>query len=262
MAERRMLFIPMYNCAPQIPRVLGQLGPALQQEFDEIFVLDNGSTDGGPEAAREAGEELQHTRVLVARNQDNYGLGGSHKVAFQRCLDEGYDAMVVFHGDDQGRLDDLMRQLPKHPEAECVLGSRFMRGSQLVGYAPHRILANLAFNAIFSAMSRRVLWDLGSGLNLYRRRFVERRLWEGCAEDLTFNYHLILRSAAVPELGIDFVPISWREEDQISNAKLGKHGLTMLGIVRDHTRARQQFLHSDFSTHPGPRSYRVLWEST
>src|SRR5688572_21034765 len=225
-----MLFVPMYNCAPQITRTLGQIAPDLRGRFAEIFVVDNGSTDGGPEIAKRfAEEEMAGANVVVVRNDANYGLGGSHKVAFQRCLDQGYDAVIVFHGDDQGRLTDLMSEVDRYADThECVLGARFMKGSHLSGYQLHRIMANLAFNALFSGVTGQALWDLGSGLNWYSRRFVERRLWEGCADDLTFNYHLILRTVRDLSIRTAFVPITWRETDQVSNAKLLQHGTTML----------------------------------
>ncbi len=258
-APRLMLFIPMYNCAPQIPRVLAQLTPDYQRRFAEVFVVDNGSTDGGTDAAIEAAKQLEHTRVLVVRNDANYHLGGSHKVAMQRCLDQGYDGLVVFHGDDQGTLSDLVDVLPTlDPDLDCVLGARFMPGSRLQGYALIRILANIAFNAIFSLITLRVLWDLGSGLNYYRRAFLERGLWRDTANDLTFNYYLILRTA-VSDATIRFVPISWREDDQVSNAQLVPHGLKMLRIVRDFTFRRRWWLaqrHDDFE---GERSYTVLY---
>lgn len=256
--SRWMLFVPMYNCAPQITRTLAQVPPWIDR-FSEVFVVDNGSTDGGPERALAwAREHLPDANVVVVQNDQNQGLGGSHKVAFQRCLDQGYDGLIVFHGDDQGRLADLMPTLDDDPEAECVLGARFMRGSSLQGYALHRILANFAFNGIFSAISRQALWDLGSGLNAYRRPFIERRLWEGCADDLTFNYHLILRTSRVPGLKIRFVPISWREDDQVSNAKLFKHGRSMLRIVRDFVRDPEGFCATDHSTAPRPRTWKAL----
>lgn len=243
---RLMLFIPMYNCEPQIPRVIEQLTPELQRRFSLVLVLDNGSTDRSVEVALEVGEGLEHVEVRVCRNQDNYGLGGSHKVAFQLCLDEGYDGLVVFHGDDQGRLADLMYRLDGYPDVECVLGARFMPGSQLKGYALHRILANLVFNGLFSVISLQMLWDLGSGLNYYSNRFLQRELWLGCADDLTFNYHLILRTAA-SGASVAFVPISWREEDQVSNARLLAHGREMLRIVVLYTLRRHSALQSDFS---------------
>jgi glycosyltransferase involved in cell wall biosynthesis len=256
---RLMLFIPMYNCAPQIRRTLGQLTPELQKRFAEVFVLDNGSTDGGPEVVRDMAMHLSHTTVHVARNTDNYGLGGSHKVAFQRCIDEAYDGLVVFHGDDQGHLADLMDVLDDFvPGVDCVLGARFMQGSELSGYAPHRIAANVVFNGIFSAITFSTLWDLGSGLNFYTRTFLERGLWRKCADDLTFNYYLILQTASAPDVRVQFVPISWREDDQVSNAKLFSHGRKMLRIIGQFMRARRTFLEKDHSDFTGTRSYEIL----
>ncbi len=252
---RLLLFIPAYNCAPQITRVLDQIDPT-HPHLAEVFVVDNGSTDGTPDAAARAaarfGDDLP---VVIARNDANYGLGGSHKVAFQRCLDGAFDGMIVFHGDDQGRLADLLPHLPAlWSEHECVLGARFMPRSHLVGYAPHRIAVNVAFNALWSALSGAALWDLGSGLNAYRRDFVARRLWETCADDLTFNYHLILRSAAAG-VPMAFVPISWREEDQVSNAKLTRHGMQMLRITRDLALRRRTLLQRDHRTVQPPRTW-------
>lgn len=252
---RLMLFIPAYTCAPQIGRVLGQVDPS-NPHLAEVFVVDNGSADGTPEAAIAAAARLTDTLpVHVVRNDANYGLGGSHKVAFQRCLDEGYDGLIVFHGDDQGRLSDLLDGLPDlWADHACVLGARFMPGSHLVGYAAHRIAVNIAFNLLWSGLSGAMMWDLGSGLNFYRRDFIEARLWETCADDLTFNYHLILRTVA-EHWPIAFVPISWREEDQVSNAKLTRHGVQMLRITRDLALHRRALLRSDHRTHKGPRTW-------
>lgn len=259
MSGRRLLFIPMYNCAPQITRTLAQLTPEVRSRFAEILLLDNGSTDGGPERALAwAREHLPEARVVVARNEQNYGLGGSHKVAFQHCLDAGHEGVVVFHGDDQGRITDLLGAIDDYPDRECVLGARFMRGASLAGYAPHRIGANVAFNALFSALSGRALWDLGSGLNFYTRRFLERRLWEGCSDDLTFNYHLILRTVSTPGPAPAFIPISWREDDQVSNAKLFSHGVTMLRVARCFLTRRREFLTTDHSKAPRPRRFSPI----
>ena len=48
-------------------------------------------------------------RVDVYKRQDqNYGLGGSHKVAFGYAAAHGYEHLVVLHGDDQGAIVDLL----------------------------------------------------------------------------------------------------------------------------------------------------------
>ena len=79
-----LVFIPMYNCAAQIPRVLAQFtDPSTEKWISGIVCVDNRSTDGTAEAAAAGLEALSvPTRVLL-KNDDNYGLGGSHKVAIE-----------------------------------------------------------------------------------------------------------------------------------------------------------------------------------
>ena len=254
-----LLFVPAYNCAPQLPRTLAQvaaLDPADRARFAEVMVVDNGSADGGPAVAVAwAAAHLRDVPVLVVRNDANYGLGGSHKVAFQRCLDQGHAGVIVLHGDDQGRLADLLPTvIADEGRTECVLGARFMRGSRLAGYSLHRVAANVVFDLLFSIATRAALWDLGSGLNAYTRAFLERRVWEGCADDLTFNYHLIVRTVRAGA-SIRFVPISWREEDQVSNAKLFRHGVTMLGILWRTLVSPAAFCATDHATTRPPRTW-------
>ncbi len=47
---------------------------------------------------------------------------------------------------------------------------------------------------------------------------------------LTFNYYLIL-GVVRNRFRLGFFPLTWREDDQISNAKLSKMGFQLLRIV-------------------------------
>ena len=252
--ERVLVFVPAYNCASQIPRVLAQLTPAACELVDEVVVVDNRSTDDTLAVAERALRALSGPRARLLRNVDNYGLGGSHKVAIQLALAEGVDHLVVLHGDDQADLADFLPALRAgmHREHDALLGSRFAPGSRLHGYSPVRTAGNHVFNALFSAVARRRLTDLGSGLNLFRVELFEDGFFLRLADDLTFNYHLVLHAAA-RRWDLRFVPISWREEDQVSNVKLVSQSRRMLTILRDYLTARDAFLARDHS--PGGRSY-------
>lgn len=50
-AERILVFIPAYNCAKQITRVLAQFD-GIERHFAEVLVVDNRSPDNTLEAAR------------------------------------------------------------------------------------------------------------------------------------------------------------------------------------------------------------------
>lgn len=233
MTGRVLVFIPCYNCEAQIPRVLKQLeAPEVQAIVDGVLCVDNRSTDGTREAAQAGLAKLGYAETALLHNDDNYGLGGSHKVAINFAMVNGYDYLVVLHGDDQGAIADLVPHIAagRHKDLDFLMGARFMKGSKLEGYSLLRTAANHTFNLIFSAISGQRLFDLGSGLNLFKVEAFKSGFHLKYADDLTFNYYLIL-GVVRNRFRLGFFPLTWREDDQISNAKLSKMGFQLLRIV-------------------------------
>ena len=230
--EKILIFIPMYNCEKQIPRVLGRIAALGEDQglFAGVLVVDNRSTDGSREAAVEAMQTLSIPAVLV-RNCENYSLGGSHKVAFGYAAEHGYDYVVVLHGDDQGDISDLVPLLKQgeHRKYDSLLGSRFSKGSHLVGYDKFRIFGNHVFNLFMTTCSGHRVYDLGAGLNLYKTEYLKNKFYLPFPNDLSFNVFLLLYGIHSRSI-FTFFPITWREEDQVSNAKLFAQAKRMVGL--------------------------------
>lgn len=255
-----LLFIPMYNCAPQIGRVAQQLSSEVFRLIDKVIFIDNRSTDNTLQAAQQAATKLPADKFLILKNHENYGLGGSHKVAFNYALDHGYSHVIVFHGDDQGLIADLLPHLHtgEHARHDCLLGARFMKGSKLQHYSLLRTVANYAFNVLFTLVVGRWIFDMGSGLNMYSRSCLENRRYLNYLDNLNFNHCMLLGSIDAGHK-IKFVPISWREEDQISNAKLIHIGLLILKILAEYLVARRRLLDNDNSVRRnGIYSYDII----
>lgn len=252
-AERILLFIPAYRCAPQITRVVEQL-PALAGLVDEVVVVDNRSPDDTVQRATEALAKLEGMRWRVLRNDDNYGLGGSHKVAIQHGRSAGMTWLLVLHGDDQADVRDIVGLLRRdeHRELDALLGARFQRGARLSGYSRVRTIGNHAYNLLFSLAGRKRFHDLGSGLNLFRLERFDDGTYLRFADDLTFNYHLSLHMARA-RWRMRFFPISWREEDQRSNVNLVGQGVRTLRLLGSFARDPDCFLSTDHR--PAQRSY-------
>ena len=251
-SPRVLVFIPAYRCADQIGRVVAQLTGPIRPHVAEVVVVDNRSPDDTLERAIAALEQLPPDLPWAAlRNDDNYGLGGSHKVAIQHGLQHGFDWVLVLHGDDQALADDAVQPivdggLQRH---DALLGARFMRSSRLLGYSRVRTVGNHVYNVLFSLAARRRMHDLGSGLNLFRLDRFRDGAHRRFADDLTFNYHLSLWMAW-QGWPASFFPISWREEDQRSNVKLVEQGMRVLRLLADFRRDPERFFAQDHSV-PG-----------
>lgn len=249
-AGRILVFVPMYNCAPQIPRVLAQLEDA-RDVVAGVVCIDNRSTDGTPEAAAAGLAALHGPDRWLLRNRDNYGLGGSHKVAIDHARAEGFTHLVVLHGDDQGSIADLLPlvRAGAHHETEFLLGARFMRGSRLVGYSRLRTLLNRVLNLVFSAILGRRIHDIGSGLNLFRVAAFESGFERRFADDLTFNLYLVFGIAGRGH-SMRFFPLTWREEDQVSNARLARIARRVLALLWTRLTRPRRFLSDEHRATP------------
>lgn len=262
MSERILLFIPCYNCASQIGRVLAQLRGTVGPRIAEVLVLDNGSTDDTVARAIEAAAALDGPPVTIARNRANYHLGGSHKAAFAHAEANGFSHVIVLHGDDQARLDDIGVLLDRgeHNSNDALLGARFMAGSQLQGYSLFRRFGNAVFNLLFSLAGRRRIHDMGSGLNLFARSVFADPAVTRAPDDLRFNNFTLLMMID-RRRRLSFFPISWREEDQLSNVRMVSQSLRLLTIVWDYVARRRHFRNADHRDRPvAAYEFETLWQ--
>lgn len=225
-----LVAIPAYNCAKQIPRVLAGFNKKLLDRVEKVIVIDNGSTDGMADEAKKAIKRLGTTKIEVWRNKDNYNLGGTHKVAFLAGEKMGVDYVAILHGDDQAKtseLNNLIDVAEQQPDLGAILGCRFMKGSVVTGYSWQRIWGNRAINVAYSIVAMRPSKDLGSGLNLFKLSDLADHHYLGFGDTITFNIDLLLDYFKKKTV-LTFVPISWREEDQVSNARNFNVGKTAI----------------------------------
>ena len=241
-----LVFIPAYNCEKQIGRVLGQFKPEVLNYITEVIVVNNRSTDSTEQVVLEYKKAHGELPLNVLRNNDNYGLGGSHKVAFDYAMKNGFDYVIVLHGDDQGDIANILPYLKnrEYENYDCFLGARFMRGSKLEGYSAFRTFGNIVYNLLFSLGTERMIYDLGSGLNMYKVDMLRDKFYLKFKDNLMFNYCMIMGSA-FKKHKIKFFPILWREDDQVSNVKMVNQAITVLKMLGEYILNKQKFMEEE-----------------
>jgi glycosyltransferase involved in cell wall biosynthesis len=251
---RILVFIPCYRCEKQIPRVLAQFTPALAAYVEEVLVVDNRSPDQTVQAAIAALPAVPVSKKTVVVNDDNYSLGGSIKVAFNYAIEHGYDYLIVLHGDDQADIRDLEPVLAQPLQDDMIIGARFHPQSTIKGYSTFRIAGNKAFNLLFSAVFGRRTHDMIAGLNIFKVAPLSTKFYLGFPNNLTFDAHLLLY-AFDRGFRVRFVPISWREEDQVSNAKVIRQGLIILKLLGRYVLQRKKLFQVLESNPHATRAY-------
>lgn len=150
----------------------GKVGPVVR-EFKglnggriPIVVVDDGSTDRTAEEAREAGADR------VIRLEKNGGQYVGLRAAFREALAMG--AQVIAFSDADGQYDgtELPRLLAAYPDADMVIGSRFMTEGRGRGLKLYRRGGIVLFTWLFNRVFHESLTDAFSGFTVIRASLI------------------------------------------------------------------------------------------
>jgi glycosyltransferase involved in cell wall biosynthesis len=204
---RVVALILAYNVERLLAKALGKIPAAL---VDDIFVMDDGSSDRTSEVARGLG-------LTVYRNERNLGYGGNLREGLRRAVeDHGADYVVEIHGDGaQFNPEAIAAALPLMRQGvPFIMGSRFVRPGRARknGMSLVRFLANKGLSALSRRVLRLPLTEFHSGFRLYSRALVGALPLHANASDHLFSFQ-ILAQAAYYGVDVREVPV---EADYLS----------------------------------------------
>lgn len=194
--------IPAYNEALRLRPTLRKVVDYLRgQGIDyEVLVVDDGSTD----ATAAIAEELAGEGVRVLRQSENRGKGAVLRVG---VLESRGDAVLLLDADLSTPIEDLERLRPRLQDAEVVLGSRAVTGSDITTRQPvYREMMGRTFNLLIRLLGVRGLRDTQCGFKLLsgdvaRRLFRELRI-ERFAYDVELVWLARRHGYRVVEVGV------------------------------------------------------------
>jgi glycosyltransferase involved in cell wall biosynthesis len=187
---------------------------------DHIIVVDDCSTDGTSQAAREPGDP----RIRLVRHEQNCGLGATLIDAHKQAIELGSDISVVMAGD--GQMDPAYLPALLDPIVEdgydFTKGNRFFSRNSWKGMPRYRIFGNVVLTFLTKLATG--YWDIFDPQNGYTAMGgpAERAIaWDDVARDYSFENdvlaHLGLDDRRVKDVNI---PAVYGEE--VSDIKLGK----------------------------------------
>jgi dolichol-phosphate mannosyltransferase len=207
---RAALCVPVINEGERIARQLvkmASLAGATGGPVD-IVIADGGSTDGSLEP-----DVLAKHNVRCRLTKTGPGkLGAQIRMAFDWCLQEGYEHIVLIDGNDKDEPVEVLRFLTKLQAGfDFVQGSRFVPGGKAIRNPASRIWGIKLLHApMLSVASRVHFTDTTNGFRAYSARLLlDPRMAVFRAELAGYELHYYLsRRAARLGYAICEVPVS------------------------------------------------------
>src|SRR5256884_6344422 len=132
------LVLPTYNEAANLEPIVDAVLPQLASVSADhtLLVVDDNSPDGTGEIADRLAAE--HEAVQVLHRAGKEGLGRAYVTGFARALEGGAELVLEMDADFSHDPADLPRLIEAAADADVVLGSRYVAGGGVAGWASRR----------------------------------------------------------------------------------------------------------------------------
>ena len=192
----------------------------------EIVVVDDGSTDSTPDRVRAF--RVRHPEVVLVTNTGRHGYGMAVRYGLTQFTG---DAVAVVMADGSDSPEDLLMYYRKLQEGyDCVFGSRFIQGSCVVDYPPHKLVLNRLANAFIRVLFGLNFNDITNAFKCYRREVIA-----GMQPLISPHFNLTVEmplKALVRGYSYAAVPIMWTNRAAgVSKLKIKEMGSRYLFIV-------------------------------
>ena len=226
--ETFSVVVPAHNEADSIEPVLRALSKALTDAAirHEIVVVDDHSADDTASVVERVGRDLPSVRCI--RNARPGGFGFAVRAGLEAFTGQ---AVAIVMADGSDPPEDVVRCYQELAKGyDCVFGSRFIQGSQVVDYPGFKLLINRLANFFIRLLFGTSLNDTTNAFKCYRREVID-----GLQPILSNHFNLTVElplKAIVRGFTYSVIPIGWRNRTEgLSKLKLQEMGSRYLFIV-------------------------------
>ncbi|MDO4928616.1 MAG: polyprenol monophosphomannose synthase [Corynebacterium sp.] len=215
-SDATLVIIPTFNELENLPLIVGRVRDA-NPEVD-VLIVDDNSPDGTGEKADAMAAEDSHIHVLHRRGKE--GLCAAYVAGFRWGLEREYTVLCEMDADGSHAPEQLYMLLDEVDQrADLVIGSRYIRGGEVINWPRKRWILSKGGNLYISLVLGAGVKDMTAGYRAFRREVLENSALEELSNaGYIFQVDMAWR---VLQAGYDVreVPITFTERE-IGESKL------------------------------------------
>ncbi len=193
----------------------------------QVLVVDDCSSDGTGDLAREAGAE-------VIRTERNLGKGAALSLGFRHAVAQGYDAVVTFDADGQHVPAEILRFFDTYNRTgiPVLIGNRIYERNKMP--LPRR-LANQWMSWVLNRHMNQFVPDTQNGFRLYQTDVVA--MVKPSCTGFAAESEILLKLDSIG-IRMGSVPVSVRYGHKHSHIRPWRDGRLFLRMLRQCTRKK------------------------
>jgi glycosyltransferase involved in cell wall biosynthesis len=212
-----LVVLPTYNEKENLEKVVD----GVRHLGHDVLIVDDSSPDGTGELADRLAAADPSVRVL--HRPPKLGLGSAYEDAFRIGLADGSSLFVEMDADGSHlprNLDAIVAAA--RGSGGLAIGSRYIRGGEIVGWPPHRWLLSWAANVYCRLLLGLRTRDCTSGYRCYTRALLSQiGLDQIVSQGYSFQIEMVHRTK---KLGYPVVEVPIRFEDRVAGASKVSQG--------------------------------------
>ncbi|MCJ7497624.1 MAG: polyprenol monophosphomannose synthase [candidate division Zixibacteria bacterium] len=228
---KTLVIIPTYNEKENIGKIIPLV---LKQDPDiEVLVVDDNSPDGTGKIVSEM--IATNHRVKLIQRVKKSGLGTAYLAGFQYALQNGYDYIFEMDSDFSHDPAYIPYFLSAVREADLVLGSRYIKGVNVVNWPITRLLLSYYANVYARWVTGLPVKDSTGGFKCFKREVLEtigldRIHSNGYAFQIEMSFRAWKKGFKIKEIPIIFV--DRREGESKMSKKIIREAIWMVWKLR------------------------------
>jgi dolichol-phosphate mannosyltransferase len=202
-----IVIIPTYNEKENIERMIRKVF-SLAHDF-HLLIIDDGSPDGTGAIVKGLQNEFPE-RLFIEERAGKQGLGTAYIHGFKWSIQHKYDYIFEMDADFSHNPNDLLRLRETCAEgADMAIGSRYVKGVNVVNWPMNRVLMSYYASAYVRFITGIKIHDSTAGFVCYKRKVLEtielhKIKFVGYAFQIEMKYTTIKHGFKVVEIPIIF----------------------------------------------------------